>query len=98
MRPSNAPPNSETWLRGSGLPSPGFYYLGFFLFLFLKVNLGNFGGFYGPINNFAKNPGFVHYCILYTLLSCIFDVRFRFYNMTYEAILPEIGTKTTQIK
>jgi hypothetical protein len=34
--------------------------LGFFLFLFLKVNLGSFGGFYGPINNFAKNPGFVH--------------------------------------
>jgi hypothetical protein len=32
---------------------------------------------------------------IYTLLIRIFDVRFRFYNMTYEAILPEIGTKTT---
>jgi hypothetical protein len=55
-------------VRGSGLPSLGFYpeisgffeAVGILFFLFLIVNLGSFGRFYWPINNFAKNPGFVH--------------------------------------
>ena len=31
----------------------------------------------------------------YGVLGCIFDAIFRFYNMTYEAVLPEIGAKPT---
>ena len=66
MRPQILKPGAVAppLVKLSGLPSPGsldfLKQLGFFFFLFLKVNLGSFGGFYGPINNFAKNPGFVH--------------------------------------
>jgi hypothetical protein len=81
-------------VRGSGLACLGFYteISGFFeaagiFFIFIfKSQSREFLGILLTNKQFSTS-------ILYTLLSCIFDVRFRFYNMTYEAILPEIGTR-----